>query len=176
MKEVEILVKVNCDKETAMQALSGLEYKGEKETIDIYYNESGSKDIPKEWFRLRLKDGKAYMTYKKDIFKEEEWLYSDEEEVVVEDFEKAQRIIEGIGMKELVTVDNRKHTFTDDKYEVVLEDVKDLGLFLEVERLNLEDDADIETVKKEIQEFIDSLGIDVSKDLNVGKPELMLQR
>ena len=44
-----------------------------------------------------------------------------------------EHILDALGFTELVRIDNRKHTFTTDEYEVVLEDVKDLGVFLEVE-------------------------------------------
>jgi adenylate cyclase class IV len=58
---------------------------------------------------------------------------------------------------------------------IEFESVKDLGLFLEVEFCT-DDDVDVATVKKEIQQFIDSLGLAVSKELNAGKPELMLRK
>ncbi len=45
---------------------------------------------------------------------------------------------------------------------------------MEVEYLNETDD--IHKIKKEIQDFIDNLGINVSKELNIGKPELFLKR
>ena len=36
-------------------------------------------------------------------------------------------------------------------------------------------DVSIKKVKKEIQEFIDELKLDVSKELNLGKPEMMIK-
>ena len=38
------------------------------------------------------------------------------------------------------------------------------------------EDVDVKKVKEEIQEFIDSLGIKVSEELNMGKPEMMIKR
>ena len=38
------------------------------------------------------------------------------------------------------------------------------------------DDVDINNTKKEIQEFIDSLNINLSKELNMGKPEMYLRK
>ena len=59
--------------------------------------------------------------------------------------------------------------------EIVFETVKDLGYFLEVEYCTNED-VDVSYVKKEIQEFISSLGINVSSELNMGKPEMMIKK
>lgn len=38
------------------------------------------------------------------------------------------------------------------------------------------DDIDVSLKKKEIQKFIDSLGINVSSELNMGKPEMMIKK
>ena len=63
-----------------------------------------------------------------------------------------------------------------------MEDVKDLGLFLEVELLNVPDengvekDFDVEDERKKIFEFVSVLNIKLSDELNVGKPELLLRK
>ena len=56
----------------------------------------------------------------------------------------------------------------------VIENVKDLGLFLEVEYCT-DIDGDVKMEKK-IQEFINSLGINVSEELNIGKPEMYMKK
>ena len=53
--------------------------------------------------------------------------------------------------------------------------MKDLGYFIEVEYCTNED-VDVVEVKKKIQTFIDRLGLNVSKELNMGKPEMMLRK
>ena len=68
-------------------------------------------------------------------------------------------------------IDNNKEIYKTDKYEIALEDVKDLGIFLEVEYCT-DDDVDVSKIKEEIQEFIDKLEINVSEELNMGKPEM----
>ena len=84
-------------------------------------------------------------------------------------------IINKLGLKELLTIQNSKRTYVNDKYEIVLETVKDLGYFLEVEYCTNED-VDVKEVKKEIQKFIDSLELNVSEELNMGKPEMMIRK
>ena len=84
-------------------------------------------------------------------------------------------ILEKIGLKELITIHNKKRTYKYKEYEIVLETVKDLGYFIEVEFCT-DKDIDIKKKKEEIQNFIDSLCLDVSKELNIGKPEMMLNK
>ena len=179
MKEVEILVSVLEDKEKVLKALSNFKYNGIKKVLDIYIYHPKTNKFHfenKECLRIRKKDSKNFLTYKKDNFDSMgNWVYSDEYEIEISDFETAIKIMEQLGLKELIKIDNEKHTFVTDMYEIVLEDVKDLGLFLEVERFEVKDEEDIPAIKKDIRKFIDKLGIEVSKELNFGKPELMLQ-
>ena len=81
-----------------------------------------------------------------------------------------------LGLKILTQIENEKHTFLTDKYEIVFEDVKNLGLFLEVERLSVDDNENIADVKQEIRDFIKNLDIKIKDELNAGKPELMLKK
>ena len=183
MKEVEILVEVYDNKEKVFDVLKQFKFKGENETLDIYYFDPlrGNFKVidnkfPIECFRLRSKSQKYYMTYKKDNFENGAWIYSDEEEIEISNFEIGKTIIGNLGLKELIRIDNNKHTFETEKYEIVFEEVKDLGCFLEVEAFNVNDDENIMKVKQEIQNFIDKLGFKVSDELNTGKPELMLNK
>lgn len=84
-------------------------------------------------------------------------------------------ILKRLGLKELLTIHNSKRTYKTDSYEVVFETVKDLGYFLEVEYCTNED-VDVGLIKDQIQKFIDSLGIKVSSELNMGKPEMMIKK
>ena len=60
-------------------------------------------------------------------------------------------------------------------YEIVLEEVEDLGYFMEVEYCTNED-VDVKNVKKQIQSFINSLDIKVSEELTMGKPEMIIKK
>lgn len=183
MKEIEILVEVLDDVENVLKALDKFQYEGDKETIDVYYYDPlrdtlkpNSAGEINECLRVRTKNDLAYVTYKVDNFDDNgKWLYSDEYETTIGDLVMLNKIIERLGLVPLLTIHNKKKTYVTDKYEIVLEDVKDLGHFLEVEFCTNED-VDVKKVKEEIQEFIDSLGIKVSEELNMGKPEMMIKR
>lgn len=184
MKEIEILVEVFDEKEKVLKALSTFEYVGEKKTLDVYFFDPLRKDLqPAEdgrltrSFRLREKDGKCSMAYKMDNFDEKGiWIYSDEFETSFGDLKTMEEVVKYLGLKELVRIDNTKHTFKTSEYEIVLEEVKDLGLFMEVELLHQVEDSEVLSAKQKIQAFIDALGIHVGEELNAGKPELMLRK
>ena len=184
MKEVEISVEVAESKASALKKLSKFKSEGVKNIHDIYFCDPDKEDVDisresilDNSFRLRKKGDKSFLTYKIKRFDDKgRWIYSDEYETEVLDYENAKKIIERLGFKPLVEIKNERHIFLKNNYEIVLEDVKDLGLFMEVEALNLKENADVSRINKEILSFINSLGIKLGKELNFGKPELMLKK
>lgn len=183
MKEIEILIEVKSSKEKALKALEKFEFVGTKEVIDVYFVNPLRKDLqPDEngrlnnCYRIRSKDGKASMAYKIDHFNGTEWSHSDEHEMSIGDFQTALEINRHLGFEELVRIDNKKSTFMTKDYEIVLEDVANLGLFMEVEKLEEVADDDVEKTKEEIRTFLKSLDIEFGEEKNAGKPELMLRK
>jgi hypothetical protein len=69
-----------------------------------------------------------------------------------------------------------KYTYVSDEYEIVLEDVKGLGLFLEVEKLDQVSDEEVLETKQHIRDFLTTLDIAFGEEQNAGKPELMLRK
>lgn len=182
MKEIEILVEINDVFESAFSKLEKFNYLGAKKTIDTYYYDPkrdnlklNSENKLMECCRVREKDGRYSITYKVDIYNEGVWDYSNEYETNIDDIISIKLILQHLGLKELVVIENVKYTFLTDIYEIVLEDVSGLGCFLEVEYKNDDSDIiDVYTVKKEILDFIKKTGINIGEELNSGKPELLL--
>lgn len=184
MKEIEILVEVLDSKNIVLEKLQAFNFQGIKKTLDIYFYDPLRKNLQPnsdnrltESCRLRNKNGQALMAYKTDNFDQNGvWIYSDEHEVGISDFKTGHTILSHLGMRQLIELENEKHTFLTDEFEIVFEDVKNLGLFLEVEAHSLSETESVDDVKKRIQKFIDVLNIRVSEELNAGKPELMLRK
>jgi adenylate cyclase class 2 len=183
MKEIEILIEVKSSKEEALKAFESFQFEGIKKTLDIYFYDPLRTDLQANsegrlnaCFRIRQKDGKNTIAYKVDYFEEEEWSHSDEYETEFKDFETMMHIVDKLGLKELVRIDNEKHTYMTDEYEIVLEDVKDLGLFMEIEKLKEVPDDKVSETKEQIREFIKSLSVDFGQEQNAGKPELMMRK
>lgn len=182
MKEIEVLVEVYDNIDKVKDILNKFDYKGNKVTIDEYYydplRDTLKPDKDGELFhclRLRSKNDEYSITYKDDVFDNGKWLYSNEYETKVESIEMLKEIFNRLGLKKFIEINNQKETYIYNDYEIVLENVKDLGIFLEVEYCT-NDDVDVKEVKKEIQSFIDNLGIRVSAELNMGKPEMYMKK
>lgn len=153
-------------------------------TIDTYYVDPLREDLKpdaggrlKASFRVREKHGStSSVAYKVDHFEGGEWLYSDEHETSLTEPKIMRTIIGSLGLQELVRIDNQKHVFETDEYEIVLEEVEELGRFLEVEKKEQVADSDVVATKQQIREFIANLGIELGNEMNAGKPELMLSK
>ncbi len=183
MKEIEVLVEVYSKPEEVIEKLEKFDYIGTMETTDIYFydplrgNLKPNKKLEiDECLRLRSKNGKNSITYKVDNFDDDgKWLYSDEFETEVSDMFMLNKIFDHLGLKELLAIHNSKRTYKYKDYEIVFETVKELGCFLEVEYCTNED-VDVKKIKKEIQNFIDDLKINVSQEVNMGKPEMIIKK
>lgn len=181
MKEIEILVKINDDIETVSNKLKKFEYIGTELVIDEYYYDPkrnnlkpNKKKCLNECLRIRKKGKKQFITYKSDVFDKGKWLYSNEYETEIKSLEMMKEILMHLGLKKLLVINNKKSEYKYDKYEIILEDVENLGYFMEVEYCT-NDDVDVKVIKEEIQLFIDTLGLNVSEELNMGKPEMLLK-
>lgn len=182
MKEIEVLVEVYDDISSIKNKFKNFEYKGLKNTIDEYYYDPKSDTLKPDknnqlshCLRLRSKNGECFITYKDDVFDNDVWLYSNEYETKIESIDMVKEIFNKLGLIKFIEINNNKETYIFNNYEIVIEDVKDLGLFMEVEYCT-NDDVDAKLVKKEIQNFIDSLELNVSRELNMGKPEMYMKK
>lgn len=184
MKEIEILVELDDSEENVLRAMERFEAHGVRRTVDVYFVDPLRADLKPDRagrlrasFRLRQKDERALLAYKIDHFENgDEWLYSDEHETAVGDLGTMMKILEHLGFEELVRVENEKRTWTTPEYEIVFEDVKDLGFFLEVEKLQQVPDDKVAETKQKIRGFLSGLGLKLGKELNAGKPELLLRK
>ena len=159
MKEVEILVEVYDDIEKLKNVLKQYTYVGLKRTIDEYYYDPLRKNLkPDEkgrlnhCLRIRNKNDEFFVTYKDDIFENEKWLYSDEYETKIESIEMIRNIFSKLGLIKFIEIDNEKETYIFEDYEIVVENVRNLGIFMEVEYCTNED-IDVKKVKDKIQKF-----------------------
>lgn len=182
MKEIEILVQLYDSIEIVKNEFKDFEYLGLNHVIDEYYYDPKRDDLKPNkdmqidsCLRLRKKNNDYYITYKDDVFDNDKWLYSNEYETRIEDIDMVRVIFDKLGLKKLLVIDNMKETYRYKDYEIVLEDVRDLGLFMEVEYCTNEDVSIIQ-IRDDIQKFINNLNISVSEELNMGKPEMFLRK
>ncbi|MCI8411117.1 MAG: class IV adenylate cyclase [Clostridia bacterium] len=183
MIEVEILVEIFEDIESVKVKLDKFDFKAEKNIIDTYYYDPLREDLKPDKdeklyasFRIREKENITQITYKNDIYKDGIWQYSDELETQVNNPEIIKNIINCLGLKTLAKLSSHKMFYKYNDYEIVLEEVENLGTFLEVELQNSDKYSDYKDEKNKMQKFIDDLGLNVSSELNSGKPELYIKK
>ncbi|MBI4895265.1 MAG: class IV adenylate cyclase [Candidatus Aenigmarchaeota archaeon] len=135
-----------------------------------------SLDFPIEWLSLRKRDDKQLINYKHlNLVNPREVLFSDEFETVIEDIEKMKNIFSSLDFRSLVTVDKKRDIYIyNDEFEVVLDFVRDLGYFMEIE--TIKDFGSVENARYRIMEFAKSLDLNESNIEHRGYPLLMLEK
>lgn len=163
--EVEVKIKLE-NKEInnirdALMKISSL--KKTSHQIDIYYAPKHEnyllEKFPFKWFSIRQRDNKSFLNFK-HFFpeKEEKHSHSNEYETEVSNYEAMRAILNELDIMEIVTVDKIRETYLiDDMYEIVLDMVKDLGNYLEIEALKLQ--GDIKNTRNEMINFLNAIGI-----------------
>ncbi len=183
MKEIEILVTYDNKKEEVLSILEKYEFIGEKEIYDTYFVDPLRDNLKpeanlriNEILRVRRKGKGCLLTYKKNHFRGNRWFYSDEYETEVNSYEMMEDIIKRLGLEEQIVVHNKRRTYKHKDFNIELEEVENLGLFLEVEKVVADDTADLDAVKNEVRAFIKSLGLTNVRELDLGKNQLMLMK
>lgn len=181
MREIETLVKILSPLAEVQKAVERCATFRETVRIqDVYWVDPQRPNVTGEGrgmvnaLRLRHKGDRWLLTYEHDNMNEAGvWLYSDEFETEVQDGATMRAILEKLGFEERVTVTMQRHYFDSQEYTITLEEVDDLGLFLEVEAKS--SDGDPAEVQHSIADFIASLGIR-TEPVTAGKPELMYRK
>lgn len=180
-QEIEILAELITDIGSAKKVLAPFYYVGTKHTLDHYFFDPlrdnlqlNSRGKLLECCRIRVKGDECFMTYKTDVYEDHVWLLSNEHEIRCTNSEGAISILKQLGLEKLVTVDNTKHIFRTEQYEIVLEEVKELGNFVEVEFIGEGTNLTANEIKSEMRRFISKLQLAIGAELNSGKPELLL--
>lgn len=182
MKEMEISIAFDNTKEEVLKILSQFDFIGEKEIYDTYYvdplrdNLKPEDDLRlNETFRIRRNKDACFITYKKQHFEGKLWTYSDEYETKVKDYKVMEKIISMLGLEPLITVHNKRTIYHYKDYEIILEEVENIGCLIEIEKLSTDENEAIK-VKEELRDFIRSLNLKNVRELNIGKNQYLLSK
>lgn len=86
-------------------------------------------------------------------------LVSDEYEFAVDDGNAARQMLTALGWQEIVTVDKVRLESKTKDYTICIDEVAELGLFIELEVLT-EDSADVKNIQQQMYSFLKNLNID----------------
>jgi len=94
--------------------------------IDTYYTLKNND----EWLRIRCENGKYIFNYKKKIDNS----YYEKYDVLIDNINNLDKILSALGAYKIGTIDKQRISYIyKDKYVFSFDDVKDIGMFIEIE-------------------------------------------
>lgn len=180
-KEIEIRVQIADSK--SLLSFLGIkgEYQGKTFQKDQYFvpahrNFLESHPI-KEWLRLREADYSLSLNYKKWHYESDGKAYHcDEYEVQLDNLEAMQAILVALDFKALITVNKTRSTYRYDDYEIALDQVEDLGDYVEIEYKGDSAVLNSKLLATQMKEFIEHTGTIITAEDYTGYPYLLLNK
>ncbi len=179
--EVEIQVQLDGIGKLIKHLKNKAKFIGSEWQKDVYYspkdpNKSYIKSIPvNEWLRVRYEKDKSSVTYKnfhrsKDGFAK----YCDEYNSGVTFGDQLEKIFESQGFEKIIVVDKVRKIYMDGDFEVSIDNIKNLGKFVEVEYKGSEKSVDCEKIKKSMSDYLKNIGCTNIRINNGGYPFMIL--
>ena len=194
MKQIEITVRLNEDKQTAMKKLSELGYKviRQSDVDDIYMttkldelNADNTQYVLKKSILLRKLTVNNIeikkITYKnKEIDSNGNVISEQKVNLNCEDIDKAKKLFSYVDFKELVRVKYHVTVYEKDGIELAFQDVENLGTLIEYENNEDFEGKSIEEIndtKKNMYNDIKKTEILITEELDVKKAyELIMKK
>ena len=129
--ELEVKLKVSMDECNRILNIikSKSIYLGEELQYATYFQPKFRK-FENEWLRIRCENGKYVLNYKKKIDKN----CCIEYETIIDNALNLEKILICLNMEKICVIDKKRNKYLyDDKYEFSFDDVKDIGMFVEIE-------------------------------------------
>ena len=181
MKHIEVEQKFHLQNHAELRKrlkTLGAKKLGVEHQIDTYYNAPhrdflAEPDVS-EWLRLREESGRSSITYKRWLpLKAKVKTHCDEFESQTSDGEAMRKLLEALNFTELIVVDKRREEWLLDDVAVALDEVKNLGSFVEFE---YKGDADtVAEAHRHIEQCIAKLGTKLG-DTHTGYPHQLIAK
>ena len=147
---------------------------------DDYYTPTQNSFLkhkyPYEWLTLRRRDGKVILNYKHWYPEGKKYTtHCDEYQTEVSVGSQLEKILKALRFKKIVTVEKKREIFTyNDIFEIGLDEVKDLGYFIEVECMK--DLGGVKRSWEEIVKFTHNLGLKRTKTIPGGYGLMLISK
>jgi adenylate cyclase, class 2 len=179
--EIEVKAKLK-DRVVVIEKLAalGCRFSDIKTQDDmVWVEKTGSLDdflSNKVFLRIRIQNGeKVIITAKSPKAKQgNESLVKREHEVVVNSADEARNILSMLGLQEAVRIVKKRQTAKYEGYEICMDEIENLGSFIELEKMAEEKDA--AQIQEQMLEFLGTLGILPEDQVKRGYDILMLER
>lgn len=158
--------------EKKMQSLQELkEKKIEERQVDIYFKHD--KEIEERMvirIRKNYKNNQALLTFKGKSKHKDDIAWEDFD-TPIEDSEKLEKFLINNGYEYFCLIDKVRQSFSYKDFEINIDNIRDLGLFVEIEKQG--DENEVENIKKEIIHLLNLLGIDSESIITKGYVQLV---
>lgn len=181
-KEIEVKLEINAEESQRLKDILDKEarFDGEEVQQDTYLSPKNNnffkEKFPYKWLSIRSRAGKNILNYKY-YYPEgaERHTHCDEYEIDITEPGKMLKILEALDIVPVVDVKKHRLKYVYKKiFEIVLDEVDNLGHFIEIEALK--DLGGIDQTRKRVTDVIQDLGVrNYRQDLR-GYPFLMLER
>lgn len=156
---LEIEVKIKSDNTLTNRIESLLKEQAKFiETVheqDTYFIPNTNFD--NQWLRIRIENGKSILTYKKKIIDK----CCEELETLFDNNGNLEKTLINLGFNKKGIIDKQRSKYLyDNKYEISLDNVKDIGLFIEIEVKRIDKDKIIEYAN--LLQLLRYLNIDIN--------------
>lgn len=178
MYEVEVKVEADHDAVRDRLEAHGAEFDGRVEQSDTYLD-APHRDFATTDEALRVRretengDTSYRITYKGPLVEATSKTRA-EIETGVDNGDDATAIFEQLGFTPVETVEKTRECYSIDGYTVMLDDVKGIGEYVEVESQIAEDDAALEQARSGAFELLGSLGLDPDDQIRTSYLGLLL--
>jgi adenylate cyclase class 2 len=178
MREIEVKARIS-DQKALLAALKKLGCRFSKSVHQhdfVYVKKVGPIKIynsNEAFLRIRIKDNKKILfTYKKKGVND---LDSIEHELEIDSKDEMEQALLHMGHKKALEIKKRRMTASHKGLEICIDEVEDLGSFIEVEKLT-EEDVNSTAVQEELFSFLESIGVDRKDRVMHGYDILTLQK
>jgi len=180
---LNVEVEIKYDVPDASEMHSALERLGRlfktDRQVDAYYNPPHKNFYalarPVEYLRVREYGDKASFDYKFVYHENGRRTHSDEYETVVGSPEKLKKILSLLGFKELCIVDKKRSMFDCGDFHVCLDEIAELGAFIEVE--SQKDFGGVSATRSAIEKFVEEKRLPIGgMSERAGYPDMILAK
>lgn len=172
---MEIELRAKIEKEAFGEIIQKVEsFGGELESVseqkDTYYKHSSDSERDMI-IRIRRAGDNSQLTFKARVGDvDTAWTDID---LDLKEPDKLEKILTANKYIEVVKIEKNRRSYKLDSFEINLDSVKELGFFIEIERIGAEGERD--SIEKEIIDLLMKLGIGENDVISKGYVPLMLE-
>lgn len=175
--EIELRAKIINQKlfEEKLSQLSGIKKKKENERqVDIYLKHEKDEER-KSVIRIRknYENNNAILTFKGSAPKNQDDIAWEDFDTPINNSDNLERLLVNNGYIYVCLIDKIRQSFKYKEFEINIDNIRDLGMFVEIEKRG--EEKDVETIKNEIFKLLKNLGIHNTGIIKKGYVQLMIE-